>query len=1000
MPVWCVDEAPDGSLWFGTVGGIARYDGRSIEHIPLPSAPLPTQPDMSKSTSVQVTGLLALDNRTILACAENFLILYSKGEWKVVLTSIPGQIRTALLRGKHAVWFYSTKAIWRIEMMNPTSVEKVWLAPSGTTLNTMCVDAEGHLWMVAGIRGQAGNLRKMRVRDGSIDSTPDHDTDWMKIPSPGGFAALTAGQDGRIWYADNHLNSSIQCYDPKTREWTKSEEPESKQNYFSIQTLRDGSIWAGGLGQISAIRDDGPVYYSRDQTRLSAVPLSQIKELSDGRLCVVAGGMGAYLVDVTDKQWQSFTELHFQCSDTSGVDWFIHYGSIVSHDPKTEAWLRYGQHDGTISNPSAVHASSHGLVWVIGKHFQPETKSHCAAFSVFNGQRWQRVTLTDFAIFIPDRSFWEASDGSIWLGAGGIRDAKRAGGALQYQVTSTGEIKLAARYTRPAFPYNIHQFVESRDGRIWIGRAGIHVYTPGSSTAERVQGLPTSQTRGMVVDAEDTVWVAHFTEGIHRNDADGWRRYTATDGLASNRVTGLLMLQDGTLLASTDRGMSRFDGRSWIGNVFSDSFGMSPGYGTVKQSSDGALWMNFTRNDLRSARVSLNLTTPYQTIRYQAEKEAPDTAIIEGFERVAEEGNIQISWEGLDPWENTPRDLLHFSYRLNDGEWSPFTYDTRHTYLNLPSGQHRFQVRARDRDFNLDPTPAQFAFTVAAPFWAQPWFIATLIVIMGATIALIWQYIHFRDKQIEQQQHHFVELEQQKNTFFTNVSHEMNTPITAMSLALHRIHRKEHDPETKDSLTRVLNNLDWLGMLVTQILDFRRLDAGKLSFSPKEIDLAGCIRDTFERLGPIARSKNQDYSLDGPESLIAWQDPDLLGKIVQNLVSNAIKYTPDRGIVRLTFLLKDHDHQKSLFFSIEDSGPGIAPEHREHIFERFYRVPESTLSSGSGIGLHLTHELVQLSGGTIQAESPVQDSEEYPGTRFSLVLPIEKAILSQEFNQS
>lgn len=144
------------------------------------------------------------------------------------------------------------------------------------------------------------------------------------------------------------------------------------------------------------------------------------------------------------------------------------------------------------------------------------------------------------------------------------------------------------------------------------------------------------------------------------------------------------------------------------------------GFQSIRQTHDGALW--------------INLRLSGTTVRHELDSDPPETEITYGLDEIPQPGNATLSWTGKDAWQATPNDEVLFAYRVDSGQWSPFTGEKSHVFETLDSGGHTFEVKSRDRAFNEDPTPARIAFTVQAPVWQQPW-AATLTIVFISIIS-------------------------------------------------------------------------------------------------------------------------------------------------------------------------------------------------------------------------------------------------------------------------
>jgi len=1006
LSVLCMDEAPDGTLWFGNIGSIAQYDGLSVTQIPFDENLLSRITTVQNRPEPWGKALLALDDGSLLLVVGKSLVRRVDDEWEVIVHDVgPAQFEVRFRQGDDGtIWLLMRNVLWRIS--KDLSETSVVLRKSGSSrLMAICQDRQDDLWVVKRTCDQGDLLIHIPVQDGQ----PIPESKWAVVPlgneRQASESSLAAGLDGKIWYADiQSQRNGLRCFDPQRGEWGVPLPQDSFDNYFSLFTSRNGTVWAAGYGCLYAVRPGGGSFYPRARLGLPAVPLAAMHESSDGRLWMIGRVGHVYVVDPRPGQWLTYDGLNFQCESREGVQWFVASDShsIISHDPATETWREYGAEDGVIGHVTALVASSHGLIWAVGLY------QWKAAIGVFDGTGWTRCGHPEFASQIGRNAVFEDVDGTMWFGAGGapLVNESHAGGALQYEVTQTGGIRLFKRYAPPLFTYHVGAFARTPDQMLWLGGPTIYRYDSTTPKARPVAEFPQSQSDDMVLDGHETLWVAKGDFGVYRQQGEVWRKYTTKDGLASDMVADLLPLHDGTLLASSDQGISRFDGKSWMSHAFSEAFSMSRNAGNMRQSADGSIWLNYSMLDIRSPEVVLNASEPFCTIRYIADAHPPNTRITYFLDRVAQPGNTHVSWSGRDRWGNTPEKLIQFSYRLNQDEWSFFSYATSHTFLNLSSGKHVLEVRARDRDFNVDPTPVRCAFEVVPAVWMQAWFISMVLIFVASIALLVWMMIRIRERHLKERQadrekllaerqaereNHLLEMDQLKTGFFTNISHELCTPLTVILGPLQSMLSKEQDVKKKSMLSMMVRNANRVATLITQLLDFRKIEQGKIRIEATEGDLVRYVGDLVASLQSLVEQRNISCCFENAGACRGWFDPDKLEKIVVNLVSNSIKYTPAGGDVRIALREKaDENGCRQLVMVIEDTGAGIEPEHLARIFDRFYRIPEQSIVDGSGIGLNLTKELVDLWGGEITAESPAFEDAERPGTRFTVRLPIDR----------
>ncbi|MCB0837987.1 MAG: response regulator, partial [Bacteroidetes bacterium] len=268
-------------------------------------------------------------------------------------------------------------------------------------------------------------------------------------------------------------------------------------------------------------------------------------------------------------------------------------------------------------------------------------------------------------------------------------------------------------------------------------------------------------------------------------------------------------------------------------------------------------------------------------------------------------------------------------------------------------------------------------------------FSLTGLVIAILFALILWNRFSVTRKQkliIEKANEKLQSLDQLKSTLFTNISHEFRTPLTVITGMAQQIRHKPEQWLDKGS-EMILRNGNQLLNLVNQILELRKLEAGSLQVNLVHQDLIAYLRYIFESFHSLAESKDITMSFTAePTKLMMDYDPEKIIRIISNLFSNAIKFTNENGHIDFTVNLWEEKEESFIQIKIDDNGQGIKPESLPYIFDRFYQVPNSSNTNpgeGTGIGLALVKELVELMGGRIEVSS-----EEGKGSVFSVILPI------------
>ncbi|MBM4152790.1 MAG: hypothetical protein FJ220_04620, partial [Kiritimatiellaceae bacterium] len=741
----CMDEADDGTLWFGNIGSIARYDGVSVKTIPF------DQKLLSQTTQDQAVpwakALVVLPDGRPLVLVGETLVVWEKGSWRVILRDVgPSVFSAQFVQAEGGViWFLAPKALWQISP-DLQEISVVIQAEDGGRMESLSPDDDGKLWVLE----KKANLTSRLVRIPLVNGRAIASADWAEFPVPfkneDTEARIAVGLDGIIWYADSSVRSGLETFDPKTGVWTSAKGLTSPR-YHSLIRLSNGSIIAGENGQIVvASRLGSEQIYMSEQLSLPKLTFSFF-EASNQRLWMIGRIGYVYSIDLGDREWQTFAELNYQCEALDGSLWFLtkKAENAIRYDPKSGSCVQYEQAEGLLGKPYALFQTRDGLIWVAGR------QGRCAAVSLFNGKSWTTTIFTNFANWIEPRAVLEAADGTVWLGAGGVQHEDFTGGLLQLTVDENQHLRVIKNHAPPQVPYYVTAITQTPDQTLWLGSTVVYRYD-GISPAVPLPDLQGENTESMVLDRQNSLWVTKEHVGVGRWTNDAWDIFALEEGMASRRASGLLLLEDGSLLASSAQGMSRFDGVSWIPGVFPDWFAMNSRWSSMRQSKDGSLWFSYGWLEASPKWMISNDTTFYRTVRHRLETEPPETQITEHLRRVSQPGNVHVVWTGKDPWSRTPRKELYYSWRLDQGEWSPYSRETGQTFLSLEDGHHQLEVRARDRSFNVDPTPARIEFTVVPPVWKQLWFISLISFLVGLIALMVWIMILNRERYLKAQQ--------------------------------------------------------------------------------------------------------------------------------------------------------------------------------------------------------------------------------------------------------
>jgi signal transduction histidine kinase/DNA-binding response OmpR family regulator/ligand-binding sensor domain-containing protein len=578
-----------------------------------------------------------------------------------------------------------------------------------------------------------------------------------------------------------------------------------------------------------------------------------------------------------------------------------------------------------------------------------------------------------------------ASDGTLYLstvGEGLVVYSPATGRTARLLHNASDPRSLADNMVRMAY--------EDPSGRIWVSAGSIlDLWDPSNGSFEHYSNRAFDKAlfaHSMGSDPKGRVWLRYTPMGSSLFDPTykSFKNLDFSCGMAG-ASTDLQILDDGRVLLTGNAGVNIFH---------SDS-------------------LRYTREPpplvITQLRVNDTLVIPLPLV---------DGSRILRFSH--DQNVIEFLFAAIDI--DAPQ-LVEYSYRLDGLEPSWIKpVDRRYVrYPGLTPGDYKFSVRVTSVWGEWQEREISFAFSISPPWWRSLWAYICYILIASALLISIYRarLNQLRLKQRAEMEHfqaeHLAEVDSMKSRFFANVSHEFRTPLTLILGPVETALSTPLDERVRETFILVKRNAQKLHALVNQLLEFTRIEAGNMKLSVGEGDLARFLQRVVQSFQSWAERKRirLEFRSD-QESITGYFDAEKLEKIINNLVSNALKFTPEGGTVNLnirthppTPLLPANSSgifdlqreggvralssAKSIMISVSDTGPGISPEHLPHVFDRFYRVDESHKTEGTGIGLALTKELVELHHGTISVQSEIDK-----GTTFTVTISIDRGSYRDE----
>lgn len=953
-----------------------------------------TTPYIPDSSNIQ--ALIFDKDNSLLATTSNGLFRFKAGKFSQLLDFKFNSQRNFITDSKGDVWIGSDFGLIQITgqatyCLNPEGYFEI--AANGSVINILKLEAgndyhlnsvkevsfpvynltineQQHVWMTIGL--QEKNLGTINLNSQSITKVK---WKFLRIPGigTGSVSGLSEANDA-LFVTSSDVNIMLARYLINSDKWEsinmKAIGGDNVQS--SIVKTSDGILWIGGHSKLYALKNSlWKVYQYPDV----ALPLSYIELTKDqDNNLFVFGNDGSLLkLDLSSRSFCTFLGLNFQCNSADGKFWFTtNTGEVVECDRSMQKFTHYSVADGLMNMVMTLYYSKNSGLWAAGSN------QGKAAIARFRNGRWENTSFPELYLGIAYNGICELGDSAIAFPVNGVLEldnTKYHGGFVSFNYKHL-EWKT---YTREKVPQRIPSIGQTSDGRLWFSGNDFEVFDGKLSQKVDLQSKTTNWTDDVRISPSDQIWVAQGGTGLYQYNGKKWTRYTTFNGLASNMVTNIYIDNDSSVYIASDKGISFFDGRQFIPQIIHSDLNIQRERGNLRKSENGAIWINQATREwyLYDFKNTIEDPAVFKTTMYQKENQAPKTSISFSNHELASSGNVIITYTGTDYWNQTPSDKIQFSNRLNGKEWSLFSVDKTTAFLDLAAGNYALEVRSRDLDGNIEALPAQISFSILPPVYLRVWFILTILTFLGIIISLLIR-LYARNRQIH-------ELDQLKLRLFTDISHELKTPLTLISLPLQKLLNKaEKQQENKDSLELIYTNVQRLTNLVNQVVDFRRLEAGKIQLEISPGDLILHLRNIANYYTPLAHEKNIQFRFNcNLQELWVKYDADKLEKIVVNLLSNAFKFTPENEKVELVVQINESSDQLQLW--VTDSGPGIPQELQQNIFDRFYRLRNEKFNRipGSGIGLSLVKELINLYQGSIEVIS-----DGVHGTTFHVRLPL------------
>jgi ligand-binding sensor domain-containing protein/signal transduction histidine kinase/DNA-binding response OmpR family regulator len=555
----------------------------------------------------------------------------------------------------------------------------------------------------------------------------------------------------------------------------------------------------------------------------------------------------------------------------------------------------------------------------------------------------------------------EDSEGTLWVASYGhgiyyLNPKTGKKGRIQYQVNKTDGL-----------PDNyINSLYQSKDGNFWFcTEHGLSRYNPATKKFRNYRmedGLPDNQVFRILEDDLGSFWIS-TSRGLSMLDpkTGKFTNYNEANGLPSEQFNynSAFKNSDGTLFFGTVAGLISFKPASFIRNTF-----VPPVYITSIQANNQDLNIGGKDSPLDKSPVyTKEIKLPYDRSSLSFDVAALSYVI-------PQMNSYMYQMEGLDQ------------------QWFTLKNNRKISFSKLLPGHYVLKIKGSNNDQLWNREETRLSITILPPWWGTVWAYLFYGTLVTAILFVLSRYYHLAMAEKNKREIETIEIGKEREIynakidFFTNVAHEIRTPLTLIKMPLDKLlANKNVDAETFESLTMMNKNTGRLIDLTNQLLDFRKAEANNFSLNFTKTDINELLSDVFATFRPVAEQKNIAYRMELPRiTLHAYVDIEACKKIISNLINNAVKYADSQVKVRLLPFNSD-----DLLFHIEFSNDGLMIENQDknRIFEPFYRLEANQKQEGTGIGLPLARSLAELHKGKLEFKQ--QQTQQ---NTFLLSLPI------------
>ena len=1026
-----------GFLWIGTMNGISRYDGYSFKNY------------FRSQDKNSIIGNWAYDitedaAHDIWIATNEGLSKFDQQKETFVNYTLPskvpiqqsGRINTLYFDKQGKLWVGGKNGLFQFNATEGTFT-KVGAKQLNANITKIIGASENQMWVAMddAVVNYNTTTGKFKVFGIDVKPGPYGDKVWGLLENDKDLYIATAAEGLMVLPFDKATKSYTAI--KKFNTFSAGDESLENTQVFDIRTSVSNDIWLGtskGVAKISKNSQGKQAisFYRNNSVNSRSISSDRVYKVFIDKTNVLWCGteVGLNKLDLNSLPFHYYTFANQKYADqVKGI--YTFNGSNVWLCTFNKGYINYDIANNTSKSytiePAQSFYNSTRCFFIDDKNSWLGTLNGILKMSGNGATNFQSL-LPGHVVFAITKDRKQ----NLWIGTNkGLFKLNVDGSIISISLNQNAGNTVSSLFVRSVF--------EDSNGSIWVGfeNSGVAIVDNNSnklnivSANKKGESILGNTIYSITEYPKNTIWLGSesgLTKVEMPKSGAGFvdaaiKTYSEENGLPDKSISGILSDDGGNLWISTIKGLVKFDSKKGIFQNYLPSlyFSYSCCYKLNNHqfyfgTSDGFVTFDPTKvfTDVEKPTVSIADIKLFNK-SVKIDEQFNGQVILK--QAIADTKTIELNYRNnvftidfaalhfANPEKNS------FAYKMEgfDKDWIQAAANNRSaTYTNLDAGTYIFKLKAANYLGVWNDVPAELKIVILPPPWKTWWAYLIYTLILVVVLYVISRYTLIQIKQRQQLVYEKIEKEQlrkldeMKTQFFTDISHEFRTPLSLIVGPAEEMLSSENLPtEAKQKTQLIHRNSKKLLYLIDELMTFQKLDEGKLQLKPEPLEMVAFVKEVYQNFLHLAEKKEIKFTLTTDRELYPMNiDPGKMEMVLNNLLFNAFKYAPQSGIIHINIKQTDVKALPSvpkvkfanwLSISIEDNGKGISANDFSHLFERYFQSDNAL--KGTGVGLSLTKNLVELHNGLITAQSE-------PGvkTSFSFYLPLEITPLVVESN--